>query len=1470
MIERTARIKDAMNADMRRPISKVMYYDTPFMHPSRGIYMEVYDNLRADGEYHTDERVASGHVANLSFDWTNSAPYGASSSENYLVKWFGYFRPEFTGTYKFFINKATRDSIQMWVGGGDPRAIGGPAIKISAWDENYNFETSGFDMALTEGAWKSFRIEYRHRHNEGRFSCQYREPMRTQNSEGKWSDYDPCVYYDGTSCTNATCSGAFWGTKCINGISYQTYASKAQGHQHPIEAYKVIGADICSYREAWILPADAQWVSGHELPYISAIQFSKKLGQGNIATLTAPMGVIADDTDGYQFSAANNCYSATLSGGFVVHIKPNRLIKIHAGYSGPCLHYNNGVCNVGHTASGTFVDNICSVCGNPACKDVVASGADMPVVFTGFVAPYKGDRQGLSVEFTVYDFMANLSDTIIGNVPSQMSYNNGRYFAEYTTASPDGKDRPLCYDGWAVSDAIRDLAMQAGFSATQLYATRDLTDNNGNVITGYFDIGGHDIVLPKQPNYGNPNIYADEAAEPKDDKYLWAYNFDTTPKDAINRIAEAYGMHMGVDAEGNLKVSTYNDYRIFDDNFVGWAVIGAHQGGGTHYACITSTYTQQEPGKWMVLSGVTASKFDIILYLASGNEADDRTTLVVQKDDTEQQVYSTTLPAYYNREWAYLDGIDSSTGQNPCVVHVSSTDIMEAGDTTPLDQYKLLFAAGGARIDAVIAYLEDTQYPLYRYSSSELVSGDIMTAFDMTENYDDIRNDVVVVGAHKGYVTYQGKPLNENNKVNKYVFSRATSVDSIVNIDNAQSLGKKQSMIIFEPGIKSKSHADWLSTRILAMYNQATHTPSIGSAGNPFLEPNDPIYIVDSGQNIGFLVWVSNVDYEMKTSDSKYECTSKLTVSPHEPWPSYKPSLYGDLTRYTDDNGSVHGFVNVSITDSNGDVRMNTEDQVIANSFSMYEAEGSSIHNPSTTKYLRVRYNQIVPGYVTVKIVSAKMAEQARLYNWGTAPYKEYKQILGDREVAFLVGDIVDGVSKPEYRDVGEYTLFWDATDELNATHSDTRYNWHISSSDDVGGLENLYVAPGRYKVVLEIQPTEYTTRMLKTETDLLPSSFNNPSEGISVGNFYKVFWDIWRFQDDRPLASIYLYDKNRASDGDTGAGVPDNFDHITWFTSEDNRQRGSHFGIELFGNKVIGEVTYKVKIPRLIDYKISVSHFIYTLLTTETDKADIYPPERQSIPNFNMDYTYPYFRKLHTLDTLITMPNVVTPKDFCGFKPVERMVDFYYRPDEYIGGSFRFEEMSHGAYEHFVKHEAIRQRLDNEVAGNVYMHNAHAIEYNIVIVDKSGFIISGVKAYVRDAGSWKFAGRNYAGASNREHYAQVTHQDLCDAGDRWWPNMMGLSAWRPHSLSSRMIMIPGYHIHTWWKPSANSVFAQAGTVDQTTSAVSKVDSQDGGGGYAAPDKTWQRIFARCPYVEYVRTWGPVEIYDWPPSVVPT
>ena len=85
------------------PISRVIYYDTPYSVPSWGFEQIIFHNTKyGDGDFHNDEVVFRGRDNILSHSYGRFGPESISDGRKYLIKWHTYFYAQETGTYTFF------------------------------------------------------------------------------------------------------------------------------------------------------------------------------------------------------------------------------------------------------------------------------------------------------------------------------------------------------------------------------------------------------------------------------------------------------------------------------------------------------------------------------------------------------------------------------------------------------------------------------------------------------------------------------------------------------------------------------------------------------------------------------------------------------------------------------------------------------------------------------------------------------------------------------------------------------------------------------------------------------------------------------------------------------------------------------------------------------------------------------------------------------------------------------------------------------------------------------------------------------------------------------------------------------------------------------------------------------------------------------------------------------------------------
>lgn len=110
------------------------------------------------------------------------------------------------------------------------------------------------------------------------------------------------------------------------------------------------------------------------------------------------------------------------------------------------------------------------------------------------------------------------------NYPDDLSYDTINLFDFNDFEGPDGFNRPNAYDGWLITDAVRDMLLRAGIDTKYLYAR----DADGNLLIE--DTGSR---LDKQGNYSRAGFDNDE--------YLYRSEFGDKIYDMAVNILDGWG-----------------------------------------------------------------------------------------------------------------------------------------------------------------------------------------------------------------------------------------------------------------------------------------------------------------------------------------------------------------------------------------------------------------------------------------------------------------------------------------------------------------------------------------------------------------------------------------------------------------------------------------------------------------------------------------------------------------------------------------------------------------------------------------------------------------------------------------------------------------------------------------------------------------------------------------------------------------
>ena len=151
------------------------------------------------------------------------------------------------------------------------------------------------------------------------------------------------------------------------------------------------------------------------------------------------------------------------------------------------------------------------------------------------------------------------------NYPDYASYSVGRYYRDSYSSEPDGIDRPVAYDRWSVSKAIRDIAIKANIDPILLYGRKRKTVQGGaNFAEDYGDyLIRSESQLDSNTKYGKPQSTEDEDA---DDLYNWFFGYGSYYLDGISEISQNFLYHFGVQPDGNIVFQPINIPSIVYNN----------------------------------------------------------------------------------------------------------------------------------------------------------------------------------------------------------------------------------------------------------------------------------------------------------------------------------------------------------------------------------------------------------------------------------------------------------------------------------------------------------------------------------------------------------------------------------------------------------------------------------------------------------------------------------------------------------------------------------------------------------------------------------------------------------------------------------------------------------------------------------------------------------------------------------------
>jgi hypothetical protein len=249
----------------------------------------------------------------------------------------------------------------------------------------------------------------------------------------------------------------------------------------------------------------------------------------------------------------------------------------------------------------------------------------------------------------------------------------------------------------------------------------------------------------------------------------------------------------------------------------------------------------------------------------------------------------------------YYDGTDPQTSVNPTVINIAKG---LSYDNYVLRISRLTNTQAGItnylRIDSLAVFDKDTDKIVKTfYTGDNVVSGTVVS-LNVIDSGADLRNDTIVVGRMLGVDVpgdLKDASLNPNNPTYSYILSRATDVGSIYDPYAINYIGMPRQTIQIAPEIASYDRAKYWAVNFVNRYRYPGKYPEFEIIGNPLLEENDCIAVVDEGKETlqsYDKFWITSIT---ETYEDKNYITQIATTS-YEPWESYSPKTTPDINDY--------------------------------------------------------------------------------------------------------------------------------------------------------------------------------------------------------------------------------------------------------------------------------------------------------------------------------------------------------------------------------------------------------------------------------------------------------------------------------------------------------------------------------------------------------------------------------------------
>ncbi|MCK9369417.1 hypothetical protein M0R04_05725 [Candidatus Dojkabacteria bacterium] len=711
------------------------------------------------------------------------------------------------------------------------------------------------------------------------------------------------------------------------------------------------------------------YITGTKIDSVISCELEKERRSGAKLTFSVPL-VSSSSAAGFEYVKEGEYLKDVVSNNV---IKKFQMIEYHAGY-------RYGV---------STISTITKFTGQVRKIDIVRS------------------KNGDVANIVCYDWMSFLDDQFNTGNPNMLDYITAGYVDKNNDEGVAGDTKPRAYDSWNLMLAVENIFTNAFIDPDILYAKKDYINESGDTISSNYSLvdilnSSTSIFLGRKFNYGDPyNV------DKPDDAYIWQFSMNDKLKDNLSSLLDSFGFDYGFNHQGNFYInSTKNPIKVKDidscsavdwtENLDPVAISGVTYKTNTNNAQITATFL----GESAKLVFSVGSCFGSVHINVSNYILGEMATFDYQLN--------------FGEDWGFFDGINDIYGYNPCIIDLDFDYGVATYNVTITSK-----STATVMFNGMLVYDRNYTTPAF-----DIVTGDTLTAngvvisdgYSFSNDADNIRNDIIVVGMAKGVKTTMYEAVGEdsnqqanvNNPITEHIVSRAMDRTSIGSISSYNFVGRPLQMLIIEPKISSENQAGWLAYETLLRYNtyEKTINPQIQIVGNPLIELNDIISVTDVKLNTlstANKLWVAGVN-ESYTNNG---FITNLTLETQEPWESYFVYPFPSLSRY---DSSIFYDVNVYNT-----------------GLPMSEQEGTTVllDDDEYQLYIAIRktdsffeYNEVYGDYYTETLLRIPQAGYMKvgdeLIRYSSVSFVRLEELRGGNGVTGIVFKIGDGTNQLE------------------------------------------------------------------------------------------------------------------------------------------------------------------------------------------------------------------------------------------------------------------------------------------------------------------------------------------------------------------------------------------------------------------------------------------------------------------------